>query len=101
MRLKDVIIQGKFCGLETVEECILNWELHVMYLYPHSQVPYEAKELIKDIQAWEAGTLVFDWDEIDRLVAESFKEYENWHRDNISDPVPEEKNFEKICELLS
>lgn len=78
MRLKDVIRQGKFCGLESVGECLLNWELHCMQMYPYNALEYECNELAKDIKAYEAGELKIDMDEIDRLVEQDKKEYEEY-----------------------
>jgi hypothetical protein len=75
MKLIDVVLQGKFCGLETVEECILNFELHMMQIFPYSELERECKELIKDVQAYEDGTLTIDWDFIETETIKSMKEY--------------------------
>jgi hypothetical protein len=96
MRLKQVVREGKFCGLETVEECILNWELHAMQMYPYNALEYETKELIKDIKAYEDGILTLDMEEIDRMVAEDLHEFDLWCREM---ETPEDE-LDKQLEIL-
>lgn len=85
MRLKEVVVQGKFCGMKTVEECILNFELHTMQMIPRNALEFECKELIRDIQAYEAGELILPWDEINDRVEQAYKEYEEWWDSRIGD----------------
>ena len=94
MRLRNVVTTGRFCGLETIEECVLNFELHMIQLFPHSQAEEECKELAKDIKAWEAGTLIIDMDEIDVQVEKDLKEYEKYCREHPpTDSTDQELEF--------
>lgn len=93
MRLKDVVIQGKFCGLETVEECILNFELHTMQMLPPNALEFECRELIKDIQAYEKGELKLNWKQINEAVKDDLKEYNKWLRKNASASDDETLDF--------
>lgn len=68
MRLKDVVVQGRACGLKTVGECVANFELHMMYMLPHSEVPREYKELLLELSAYEDGELELDWEWINTEV---------------------------------
>ena len=78
MKLQDAVLMGKFCGLETVGECILNAEMHYLTMIPYSDIPNEVNELEKEIKAYEEGTLELDWDYINAEAERQQKEYEEY-----------------------
>ena len=45
MTLKEAIRIGKVCGLETVDEAVLNVELSAMQIFPYEDIPKELREL--------------------------------------------------------
>ena len=45
MTLKEAIRIGKVCGLETVDEAVLNVELSATQIFPYSDIPKELREL--------------------------------------------------------
>ena len=92
MKLWQVLAQGRFCGLETVEECISNFYLHGIDLFPYNALEYELRELRTDIAAYEAGKLDLPWDRINENVAECEASYERWLAEN--EPVSEEEDLE-------
>jgi hypothetical protein len=92
MKLWQVVAQGRFCGLETVEECISNFYIHGIDLFPYNALEYELRELRSDIQAYEAGNLDLPWDRINESVAACEAAYEEWAEQN--EPVPEEEDLE-------
>lgn len=51
MKLEEAIKLGKDCGLETVEECIRNIELHAISLFKYEDINKELNELHND---WKA-----------------------------------------------
>ena len=78
MKLTDVIVEGRFCGLQSVEECIRNYYLH--------RAPYEEEEELKklraDIENYKTGNLTLDWGEINSRVERDQKDFESWCRQN-------------------
>ncbi len=70
MKLLDCVIQGRFCGLNTVEEAILMIEAHYD-IFPFSEVEKEFAELYIEYDAWKNGELELDEEfiskELDRL----------------------------------
>jgi hypothetical protein len=76
MKLVDAVIMGRFCGLETVSECIYNIDLHYWQVISYKEVEAEQKELAADIRAWETGALQLDWVYIEAEVSKQWKEYE-------------------------
>jgi hypothetical protein len=78
MKLREVVIQGKCCGLETVEECITNFYINGINMFPYNALEYETKELREDIRKYEAGELELPWDYIDEEVDKFNQEYLNW-----------------------
>ena len=95
MKLRDVVVEGKFCGLETVEECVTNYYIHRTMMMPDSEIANETKELEEEIRGYEEGILTLDMAEIDAEVARmdaeyndfcEQMEYDEWHKDNVSDP---------------
>ena len=99
MRLKDVVIQGKCCGLETVEECVTNFYLHGMMMFPYNALEYETRELRNDIAKYEAGKLELPWDQIEEEVQRFHMEYQAWLDDNMIQP-DDIDDLEKRLELL-
>jgi len=45
MNLKEAIEMGKECGLDTIEECITNVEIHAVNFFPYDKIDEELKEL--------------------------------------------------------
>jgi hypothetical protein len=45
MKLKEAIELGHDCGLETVEECIRNVEIHATMLFKYEDINKELNEL--------------------------------------------------------
>jgi hypothetical protein len=75
MKLQDAVIMGRFSGLHTVNECILNIELHYWQVLPYSELSSEQKEFYNDIKAWEAGELELNWKYINAEVERQEKEF--------------------------
>ena len=50
MKLNEAIDLGKECGLETIEECLLNVELHSTSLFAYSKLNQELTELYEDLE---------------------------------------------------
>lgn len=86
MKLWQVVADGRFCGIETVEECIANFYLHGMDLFPYNALEYELRELRNDIQNWEADKLDLPWDRINEEVSNRMKSYEEWLDSIEGDP---------------
>lgn len=84
MNLHEAIVFGKFCGLNTVNECIANIELHYWHLLPELEAASIRKEFYKEVKKYEKGELVLDWDLISRKVAEQEKEFESWEKEHES-----------------
>jgi len=43
VKLKDAIELGKECGLNSVEECVSNIEIHAMNLFPYKKINEECR----------------------------------------------------------
>lgn len=86
MNLHQAIVMGRFCGLETVEECIANIELHYWNMLPYSEIAAAREEFFKEVNKWETGDVILDWDLINAEVAEQQKEYENWMDNQPKEP---------------
>jgi len=78
MKLETAIIIGNFCGLKTVEECILNIELHYWNLLPPSELGVERSDFNLEVKKWEKGELDLDWDYINSQVEQQHFEYEEY-----------------------
>lgn len=78
MKLQEAIILGRFVGLNTVEECILNIELHYWQMMPFSDYENESKEFYAQVRAYEAETLQLDWDYINKETQRQQDEYLIW-----------------------
>ena len=78
MKLEEAVIMGKFMGLDSVAECILNTELHYWSLLPPSDVGVERSEFNLEVKKWEEGKLDLDWDYINAKVEEQKEEYNDW-----------------------
>ena len=50
MKLEQAIIMGRFYGLQSVEECYYNSELHYFSFLPFTDVKGEREELVVFIQ---------------------------------------------------
>lgn len=48
--LDDVIEQGAICGLSTVGEAVLNFELHCMQLLSYSEIPEALKRIHEEYE---------------------------------------------------
>lgn len=53
MKLKDAIGLGRACGLETVEECVRNIEIHCMSLFLYTKLEAELLELNKEYKEYK------------------------------------------------
>jgi hypothetical protein len=93
MKLRDCVLMGLFCGLETIEECIDNYILHYTQCIPYTKLGEENKELNADLEAYEAGELPLDWDELHLLNDKALKEYEDSMTSAPCTPI-EEIDFE-------
>lgn len=89
MKLIDAIVMGRFCGLQTVGECILNIDLHYWDLIPPSELAEAQKRFAKDIRDWEAGKYEIDEEYIKQQLERLEKAY--------GDPEPD--YFFKACDL--
>jgi len=95
MKLRDVVLMGRFCGLQTVDECVLNFEMHYLDCIPHKEWNDARLELGLELQAYKSGDLVLDWSEIDKEVEIQMNEYieSEKAREKIVYPEPIEINF--------
>lgn len=50
MKLEHAFKIAKACGLSTVEDAILNIELHVLNIFDYSEIKNEMKELYEDLK---------------------------------------------------
>lgn len=55
MTLKAALDIGIGCGLETVDECIYNIELHAVNLFEYSKINDELAELRMELQRFDCG----------------------------------------------
>ena len=98
MKLHDCIVTGKFCGLETVEECINNFELHIANLIPYTRLREESLELSKEYEDYLSGKLRLDWDKIYEEVEELDKglmeEFQSEPEDKVQ-PIDIDFNSDK------
>ena len=64
MKLHNVIVEGRFCGLDTVDQCVANYYLHYPYALP--------------VLAWEYETaeLELNWGRIEDEVEQMHKDFE-------------------------
>lgn len=57
MKLLEVLLLGKDCGLETVSEAVYNVELHAINLFIFSEIQREIRELYLAVEennySWE------------------------------------------------
>lgn len=79
MKLKQAVIMGKFCGLETVEECVNNFYLHAHQMMPYRDVPEALEELSMEYHHYKEGILTLDMAEIDDEVARELDNYDDWY----------------------
>jgi len=92
MTLQEAVIMGKFCGLETVEECVRNIQYHFnMFSYKEYPVIWEA--LLEQYFLWKEGKLTLDWDFIRAEVAAEYKAYEESERNRAEQEHPEPFNI--------
>jgi len=76
MKLRTAILTGKFCGLNTVDECVFNAELHYFPCIPYYELDREAAELYQEYKAYMDGTLIPDRAEINTQVKKEQDAYE-------------------------
>lgn len=60
MKLKDALEMGYDCGLETVEEAIINIELHASNLFPYQDIAKELDELYNEVQGINNNAHIID-----------------------------------------
>jgi hypothetical protein len=80
MKLVDAIALGRFCGLNTVEECIANIELHYWWVVSYSELSEKKEIFYKDVKAYELGTLELDWDYINAEIEKQNKVMEEYYK---------------------
>jgi len=56
MKLKEAMELGIACGLETIEECILNIEIHSPSLFLYEEINQELNELYEDLKEQHPDT---------------------------------------------
>jgi hypothetical protein len=95
MKLRDCVLMGLFCGLETVEECVANYDMHYLQCISYKEVGEDIDELAEDIKAWQVGELILDWDVMRKENAQAWKEYED-HCAKEFKENPELKEITKI-----
>lgn len=78
MKLQQAIIDGKFCGLQTVEECYLNASRFLPQIYPYEDVYKEGFELDQEMIAYEAGYLGIDWEFVEAELEKVLQGYNKW-----------------------
>jgi hypothetical protein len=93
MKLRNCVLMGLFCGLETIEECVDNYIMHYTQCIAYTHLDEENKELNDDLVAYKAGDLVIDWDELRILNNKALKEYEDSMTSAPCTPI-EEIDFE-------
>jgi len=86
MKLQEAIILGRFCGLNTVDECITNIDIHYWQCISNKELNRERAEFEKDINNYKIGRLKLDWDYINKKVKEDQEEYEDWYIKNENNP---------------
>ncbi len=87
MKLEHAIIAGKFCGLNTVEECYCNASRFMFQLYPYEQAPLEQFELDREMAAYEADYGAIDWDRVDIEINKTIESYEQWRKEHIENDI--------------
>ena len=50
MKLAECLELGKGCGLDTIDECVLNVEMHATMLFPYSEIKRELEELYEEVK---------------------------------------------------
>ena len=85
MKLENAIISGRFCGLETVEECYINASRFMMQLYPYEEAAEQQFELDQEMAAYKADYGAIDWDRIDEEVRKTEESYEKWCEENLGE----------------
>jgi hypothetical protein len=93
MKLRAAILQGRFCGLETVEECVRNIDMHAMSLFKYEHVEKELTELYKEYNEYEAELLELDWPQIEKEAKADMDEYIAW---NEKQAARVRENYEKM-----
>lgn len=75
MNLHQAVVMGRFCGLKTVEECMDNVSMHYN-MWSYKEFPRLWGDLCKEYDLWKEGTLILDFDAIDKEVDADWKKYE-------------------------
>lgn len=55
MKLSEALEIGEACGLHTIEECVLNIELHGTAMFTYEQLHKELEELYQDLKEYKNG----------------------------------------------
>lgn len=76
MKLHNVVVEGRFCGLDTVDQCVANYYLHYPYALPVLAWEYETAELDRELKAYERGELELNWGRIEDEVEQMHKDFE-------------------------
>lgn len=92
MKLQDAIIMGRFMGLQSVDECYHNAELHYFSVLPYDKVEEERAELVCELSLYDAGYLGIDWEFVDDEVKKQNKEFIDYCEANP--PSDEDFNME-------
>lgn len=88
LKLQDAIIIGRFMGLQSVEECYYNAELHYFSTLPFNEAHEERAELVCEMSLYNADYLGIDWDKIDKEIDRQEKEFIEYCENNPVDLVP-------------
>ena len=75
MKLEEAVEMGRFCGLDTVEECLRN-VYHHQNMFSYKEFPEMWRELEEEYLLWKDGELVLDFATIDANVAKQYKQME-------------------------
>lgn len=51
MRLEECLELGRKCGLEDLDSCLFNVELHAIQIFEYDKIKDELSELYSDIRA--------------------------------------------------
>ena len=81
MKLKECIIMGKFMGLQTINECISNYELHYIQTLPYDKVAKDRNEIYEEYNKYFKGELKLDWDAIDKEVNKQLEDMNKYFDD--------------------
>lgn len=91
MTLTNAVEMGRFCGLNTVEECISNVERHSISIFKYTELQKELEELHEDYDLYLDGHYKLDIEAIDRKNKEEMDrwiaEEDEYHRTHPNEEV--------------